>query len=479
MGVRPCDAAGGNSEIYDCINKIFENSSFGVVEDEHEVPDEAELLRRQRDRRFKMDGHTLRSTRGTKGVDRWPMFVLQIRHTAIKPGPLKSIADSGRELSTILDMLDAMVRQWLTSQGCRLHKKRRRANDMSENTAARQRDSSDTGPPVMAASNDAAPFRDTVEKNRPSTADSLSRIKAGRRNLLDVWETRKPRTAPDGQTGTTRKEIRIADNPRLRSLSSFSPTHTASHHSQSENAVYFDGSGKTLTLLPQSDTLSSDCFGSISDSDLLAAVRDAASEPSARQVDSAQTCDDHTTAWTDPCTGQAFTINTRTGIVLPTCQTSKAVQDHSLGSGCARQSAAMKTATTSTGRPLTLARRGDSARRAARIQQTYLPNWKNPIFEKPSECQIPVTLVNMPGEDTGGFHCAHFHSGAQTNVARETDRQSSITKSALRSAVVMRQVDRKYILARLPRTDHTTGDTTEMLIIIDQHAASERVILED
>ncbi|OQO02967.1 hypothetical protein B0A48_11250 [Cryoendolithus antarcticus] len=313
MGPRPCNAAGAESELYECINKIFENSSFGIVEDEQVIPDEAELLRRRRDRRFKMDGHTLKSTRGTKGVDRWPMFVLQIRRSEADPGSLQSTASSERELRLILDVLDAMVRQWLTAQGCRPRKKRRRADDPRKNHSVQQQGIRDRSLLNVDTRDDVWPESDTSMSVRPSTADTLSRIKAGRRSLLDVWESRKPRTAPEGQIGSTTKYARHADGLVSRRLASL---------------------------------------------------------------------------------------------------------------------------------------------------------------------QIPVTLVRLPGDDTGGIHYAHSYHDVQTALAPEADGASTITKSALRSAIVVRQVDRKYILASLTCRDDTTRDATKALVIIDQHAASERVMLE-
>nr|OQO26682.1 hypothetical protein B0A51_07682 [Rachicladosporium sp. CCFEE 5018] len=470
IGPRPCNATGGDCELYDCINKIFENSSFGFVEDEQGIPDEADLLRRQRDRRFKLDGHTLKSTRGTRGVDRWPMFVLQIRRSEADPGPLQATAGTESELRLILDVLDAMVRQWLTAQGYRPRNKRRRANDPRKSHSLQQQRIVDQSLPDIDIRDDVWPVSDMLGSIRPSTADSLSRIKSGRRSLLAVWESRKPRTAPEGQIGSTTKHARYADGLKPRPLGSLHTSRSASHRPRPDKAVQ--------TLIVEDDTLSSDHFGGINDSDMIAAVAHSDPDCSPRATDSGQTCDDHTTAWTDPRTGQAFTINTRTGIVLPICLADVAGQPHLPGSVRARQSAGINTATTSAGRPLTLARRGDPIRSVIHKQKSHLLDWKNPVFAKPTECQIPVTLVRLPGEDTGGILCAHSYHDVQTAFTPDADRASTITKSALRSAVVVQQVDRKYILASLTCRDDTKGDATKVLVIIDQHAASERVMLE-
>ena len=78
IGVHPCSIGEGNNELYDAVNKLFNNSSFGAIDDGEEI-DEIEKDRRKRDRRFKSDGYTQKKLHGRKGVDRWPMFVLRIK----------------------------------------------------------------------------------------------------------------------------------------------------------------------------------------------------------------------------------------------------------------------------------------------------------------------------------------------------------------------------------------------------------------
>ena len=53
LGIHPLE---GYSELYEAINRVFANSSFGAV-DERQI-DEAQNDRRKSDRRFKKDGYT-------------------------------------------------------------------------------------------------------------------------------------------------------------------------------------------------------------------------------------------------------------------------------------------------------------------------------------------------------------------------------------------------------------------------------------
>ncbi|KAJ4347582.1 DNA mismatch repair protein [Ascochyta clinopodiicola] len=90
FGLRPLFSNNGHNELYDQVNRLFALSSFGILEDDADIDDQ-EKLRRQSDRRFKNDGYTNRQLKARKGVDRYPMFHLQI---SVKDGRISdSTAD--------------------------------------------------------------------------------------------------------------------------------------------------------------------------------------------------------------------------------------------------------------------------------------------------------------------------------------------------------------------------------------------------
>ena len=90
-----------------------------------------------------------------------------------------------------------------------------------------------------------------------------------------------------------------------------------------------------------------------------------------------------------------------------------------------------------------------------------LKNWKNPVF---APVQPPI-----PQAHDGGIQTTCGLSSLTTPL------QSRISRSALQSAEVISQVDKKFILAKLP-AQHSTPS---LLILIDQHAADERCRLEE
>ena len=120
--------------------------------------------------------------------------------------------------------------------------------------------------------------------------------------------------------------------------------------------------------------------------------------------------------------------------------------------------------------PGTRGKQGDShASTTSRHQQDNEPSpwladlletWKNPVFP-PAQPQIPKTHDDA-------LPRTHHHLPSTPT----TSLQSRISRPALHHAVVISQVDRKFILARLPRPN-------ALLVLIDQHAASERVKLEE
>lgn len=118
IGITPIMNDEGHNVLYECINKIFARSLFGVVDDLPEL-DAREKKRRAEDRRFKTDGYTNKELKSTcKGVDRWPMFALRIE---IKDLPLigrlhstDDIFEDNNALASITSLLQQVAVGFLT-----------------------------------------------------------------------------------------------------------------------------------------------------------------------------------------------------------------------------------------------------------------------------------------------------------------------------------------------------------------------------
>ncbi|KAF5719831.1 DNA mismatch repair MLH3 [Fusarium globosum] len=111
--------------------------------------------------------------------------------------------------------------------------------------------------------------------------------------------------------------------------------------------------------------------------------------------------------------------------------------------------------------------------------QSVTSSWENPIFH-PAETLVPC--IDGPAQDQlhtcrhGGVH-VDFETGSIGLSGR-------ISRHALARATVIEQVDRKFILVKLPLERAVSGSLahekqSSALVMLDQHAVDERCQLED
>ncbi|KAI5784725.1 hypothetical protein EDC01DRAFT_789216 [Geopyxis carbonaria] len=172
--------------------------------------------------------------------------------------------------------------------------------------------------------------------------------------------------------------------------------------------------------------------------------------------------DPDTMLWVNPRTGQPHRIDRRTGnmvMVQAPKRPASAMSPHT-----------SPLATTMTKRPKT-----SGALPADKTWlQGFLSTWQNPVFPPP-----PVRTAPIPSA------CNHTHSASPTTTTHPhtpatSQRLGTLTRAGLAHATVVGQVDHKYIL--LKTAGHTTTDGerrgAEMVVVVDQHAADERVRVE-
>ncbi|KAI8904626.1 diacylglycerol acyltransferase-domain-containing protein [Powellomyces hirtus] len=100
-----------------------------------------------------------------------------------------------------------------------------------------------------------------------------------------------------------------------------------------------------------------------------------------------------------------------------------------------------------------------------------LRKWKNPVFKR-SERSLPQLGTRMGENRVNSFadKASKVFNGLPAGEVME-----SISKGMLDTLRVISQVDRKFILCKM---DSTNAHDSEVLIMVDQHAADERVGLE-
>ncbi|GAB7361501.1 hypothetical protein MBLNU230_g1557t1 [Neophaeotheca triangularis] len=521
VGVRPCLPSSGHNELYEVVNKIFHNSSFGTVADE-EV-DETEKDRRKSDRRYKADGFTRQQLQGRKSVDRHPMFVLQVKFKEI--AALQPVNDSvsDRQLKGLIEVLEATTTEWLTAHHFRPQKRSRRKNDLqtapSASTSNSSASNSRAQSPVVRKSLTLPSLKRTPSHSstpvpakrrqltstpqRPSTTGaaessmarnqstyftSWSRIKSGRDSFYnDIWENEKPATAPSRQAES------MGDHRGPESVTSIRVPSVASTRPQRTNSLRVHASKAELArdlVSPQKgQEHASDDFGSVDEGGLLgiaqqlewpeiADAQDALPLPDVESEHWHENIQDETvTTWVDPITKQEYRVNNRTGVVLPLLKVGS-----STDAGKRRPAAIDDRLSASR---IALSKSHQAPSRPPVDTGVWLPgflkDWKNPVFSRQNEESIPVAAFEGSGstlEEATAQRCKHLSIDQQFQHIGAVG-MSQLSKKGLKHAQVIAQVDRKFILCKMPALNSSaeTPDNSTV-VLVDQHAASERVILE-
>lgn len=467
FGVRPLPGGNGCNELYDEINRLFALSSFGIVEDDADV-DEQERLRRESDKRFKQDGYTNRQLKARKGVDRWPMFHLRI---ALKERRASDMAEEQfiedeSNLQAVMGIISAMITQWLSVHHFRprkLHQLTERPKTIStlpssphanartpsrkcqtsSNTPAR----SNTSHSELAITSSAkrkrlalTPVENVAgQPHRHAFAD-WSRIKSGKSSFFDT-------------TLNTRKGYVVA-----KADCSAAPDQVTDHGSRSDE----NRDGYAGFDIP-----------SVGKGTLSKSARPASHEPCAdTQVGTAGK--DKTVLWTDPVTNRTHLLNARTGSVMPhqcpqTYSSATLPANTRSNSSQALRMAPKPTNTAPVGTPWL---------------DGLLQNWDNPVF-KPSEQGIQQMSLQGDVEDGRGQHSRLSHTHCSTIDVYKSFNDTGVSsarlsKDALLDAELISQVDKKFILVRMAGS-HADGNMTsssDIMVLIDQHAADERIQVE-
>lgn len=463
FGLRPLSSENGGNELYDQVNRVFALSSFGTVEDDADV-DEQEKLRRLSDKRFKNNGYTNRQLKSRKGVDRYPMFYLRIslrdRHSSDVTED--RFIDDETNLQAVVDIFSAMITQWLSVHHFRprkLHQTSDRSKTASisscdpvEQTriSSRKRQASlDIPASSRFAATDAAkakklataPLENSPGNLRPQAFADWSRIKSGRSSFFDTTRfTQKPQADAN---------LSPLPNPILVNADS------QSHYSESqrEHAAFdiapiakgaLGGAAITTRIEPKNNS------SSMSDDK------------------------DETVWWADPSTKKTYLLNARTGCVMPPRRPQT-------------DPAALSPSTTrlNTSKALRMAHRSATTEPAKTPWlDDLLQTWNNPVF-KPSEQVIQQMSLQGGLEDRQNHyprhnhtHCSPFDMQRAFNDAGSSSAR--LSKDALRNAEIISQVDKKFILVRM--TGSSIGceaqSTADVMVLIDQHAADERIRVE-
>jgi DNA mismatch repair protein MLH3 len=463
IGIQPLSNERGSNVLYEEINRVFANSSFGA-EDETSSVDEAEKSRRVDDQRYKTDGYTNRELRSKRGIDRWPMFHIRIDldelHSGFGIQELEGVLDDRQpSLQMIVDVLKAMVYEFLKKHHFRpaQYKKRKRVSPVP---AISERKSSETAQgsvalPPRPASRDKSHTKSLVTVHTVDLAATRFRSSGAseRRPQLESPFDRWSRIKHDHQTNPAKtSDMDILETHAIDARNLVIPDTATRVSREGSDPPLFDSSGN-LVRAPFLDA----------EGDATPDREDGGSV-SRTQGDDHQTENDEHVTWINPITKQRSIIDQRTGLLVSSGDPSKDKPS--------RLTATKRLRTTEEPRP---------KEQDDNWVSELLSTWENPVFDA-VEPRIPAAyeetkLFNsFDGIRDKQYWCQHTIPDGAFRV------EGRVSKDALRRADIIAQVDRKFILAKLPLSeDETTGDdcnSASLLVIIDQHAADERCRVE-
>ncbi|PGH16391.1 hypothetical protein AJ79_01722 [Helicocarpus griseus UAMH5409] len=468
FGMHPVSSHSNANVLYNEVNRLFSLSSFGLSDDPPIIANGLEELNLKDDDRPIEGGTSNRKKRYLgKSVNRWPMFYIRIElHGSDKAvNEEDDSPESGKTLQSVLDVLVAMIQQFLEQHHFRPRSgiKRTRqshspANRTESRIAKRLRKHTSASPSSTALAGlsrgrsvgelfstqiKLPDFTHSHVKLHPRFKDfgGWSRIKSNRESGIDdIWSG-----LPRGKTVSVSNTL---ENRGLEHVGGYSQSSPATP-ALSDNLLDESSSGggiadrRTQSASP----------GQIGDEGL-----------QDMEVEHVSETADEVMRWTDPVTQKVVFINSRTGQTLPSVNktlTSREISGNRISTFPSRRLGS-----------------GSPGSHPTSWIDTLLKDFENPTFQ---QSEMPIaTAFEVPDLHIGGTHkpClsgtgdSGFMSSASTFNGR-------LTKQGLQNSRFISQVDSKFLLLKLPTsTGENNHDTQQILVLVDQHAADERCRVE-
>ena len=432
IGIHPVSSEMGSNVLYDEINRLFTLSNFGSQEDATDSTDDKKE-RRSQDGRFKKEGFTNKQVRGGgKGVDRWPMFFIQIDIDNTRLCPKDNMDMLGEGIITrLIKVLGMMVTSFLEENHFRPRAR----------LACRKQDD-----PIKLVAMEKGPIGQisgvTMERSKAahSTLEdhdfgSWSRMKIGKGAKASGASPLS--SSAECQAGTARSEgSQTKDLP--------------------EESLGAPQNLECSSIMVEDPTI--DCV----------------SEP--------------VLEWRHPTSGAPILVNARTGQVIPPRPLQRPISAPSKHSSSASSSPFLRTIdgcypsrlTRRFSNPLIMS---SATAEEGSWSSKLLKKWENPIFKTTEEI-IPQVSFDGPTIETsdllhGRHHCCSDLEIQKAFTQASTSVSARISKQSLNEAKVISQVDKKFILICVSRSlDPESGGEAELLVLVDQHAADERIRVE-
>lgn len=462
FGIGPLSNEHRSNLLYEEINRVFADSSFGMVEEKSAA-----------------DTLLSKDLKAKKGVDRWPVLFLQITPTSSSQSCLKMddmLDDRQQGLNLVVDLLKAMLYEFLKKNHCRpkavtLFTKTtaRLSRAPANSTTAHLETSRDSSLPSRQRKAESARASATASvgpgDQRTSRRDTLgsrptspfavwSKVKSGQR-IQHPKETSSLRASPICDNDSGAQNIEAAQwKPAVI---------------ESSRPSLYDANGK-LTRKPFEDVelhVQGPPYESLS--------RDTVGEEQTTQPTEGA-AQDKFVECINPFTGMAVSVNARTGF-------SEAPKPLTLNRRASREKEARLGPESG--------KRDASPSKAQAWVKDLVSKWHNPTFELTEApiLKLPdVTEILEHDIRAAGHHGSCGEGALNVGTRFETSSLTltgRVSKQTLSKAELIAQVDRKFILAKMP-LNHVKTQPAELanasvssgLFLIDQHAADERCRVE-
>lgn len=494
LDIHPLDSSSTLSQaLYREVNTLFAESSFGVVDDYLDTSEEH--LRGLKDQRLKNDRYTDKQLRRKgKGVDRWPMFYIRIIPTESGlPPDILNTDEHDRQAAKFLErtvqLIRSMMLQFLQERNFRPRAKKRRGGLKPIDKRFTSNGPSSDAPALLQSIRRSAECDHHVSGARkiepdPSPANlvpsqgqtksqkiplpvpfaSWSRIKSGRARGLEDLLSGLPRSKSN-------QDLRCDSSELLFTKLGLG---SGAERTMSESCLTEMNLGRDVQLLLQQLS---------DDSDREHDTQEVAFEhnsPVASQVIATElhkviptpkdsNDGDDILVWRNPISGKSIRINSRTGLFLPDLPLAPTDKPQSW-------SLNLSVRLPHNIRRSVIDRRIDARQPNMSEEVPSVPDnwlrglltgWENQVF-----ClkERPIPSAVMEHDEN---RAADAHKGRHAHNGR-------LSKSALESANVLGQVDKKFILGTMKilrsgsRLQGCSDFEDTALVLVDQHAADER-----
>ncbi|KAM7219203.1 hypothetical protein V8F06_005372 [Rhypophila decipiens] len=453
LGIQPLSNENQSNILFEEVNKVFANSRFGEVEevelDQDGVPK-------------KTEGFTAKELKPKRGLDRWPMFFIQItldeQMESFNMDGL--IDDSNHNLTMITDLLQVMVYEFL---------KKHHFHPRAVNALGRlQQPRSGTSKVVRSPSHTSA-LTGSIKQSRKSSSRPAASGSSTLRSLSRSQPHGISKTPSCSSRSLPRGISRTSSASSFGSWAQIKPGSTSSSSSKTIRRTSDRESPNKRSLEDANKNLSSQHFQPLFNKSGQLVRKPFADVEEDKHDYSTQKSSSDPIVWVDPATKLRALIDPRTGFeIKPKKSPSKVPESHD----------SVQSDTTSL-LDLFKQQKIPPARKEAKAFEPVEP----PIPRVPELAGVfgqqgsdGKTSCNHAGELLGNINLELSRWGG-AGGASTTTTLGRISKDALKTAEIIGQVDKKFILVKVSTSKNPSE--RNLLVLIDQHAADERCRVED